>query len=105
MTGKGIGQAQRRGELRAEQARSQYPQWHMAPLAPHRADAEPLVAGKEGLQFDHVLRELPLIARQRPAQRLRDALVRSRRAPEPKVAAPRTQPPDRAELLARKSGG
>src|SRR3546814_6382062 len=98
MTGEGIGQAQRRGELRAEQARSQYPQWHMAPLARHRADAEPLVAGKEGLQFDHVLRELPLIARQRPAQRLRDALVRSRRAPEPKVDAPRRSEEHTSEL-------
>src|SRR3546814_2346117 len=76
MAGKGIGQTKRRRELGAEQARPENPQRHVASLARHSADAEPIVTSQEGLQFDDVLRKLPLVAGQRAPQRLGDTPVR-----------------------------
>src|SRR3546814_7065309 len=97
MAGKGIGQPGRRGELRTEQTRPQEPQRHPAPLARHRADAEAFVAGEKRLQFYHILRELPLVARERATQRVRDALVRSGRTAEPQIDTPRKQRLERSD--------
>ena len=91
--------AQRRGELRAERARSQDPQRHVRARAGGRGNAGAPVVGEIALQLHHVAREGIGVAVQRPPHRLRDALVRSRCAPQPQVDPPRKERIERAELF------
>ena len=71
----------------------------MRPRARRRADAGLSVIGEIALQFEHILREGVGIALQRPPERPRDDLVRSRRAAQPQIDPARKQRVERAELL------
>src|SRR5690606_36422151 len=62
-------------------------------------DAKPLVTREEGLRFQNILRKLTLVACKVAAQRLRHALVRTRRAPEAEVDASGKQGLERSELF------
>jgi len=99
MARKGVWQAEHRRELRAEQARSQYPQRHIHSFTRHRANAEAVVAREKGLQFEDILRKLPFVAGKVATQRMGNPLVRPRRAAEAEIDAARKQRLQRPELL------
>ena len=99
MRREGIGQAQRRGELRAEQARSQNPDRHVGAGARRRANAGLAVVGEQALQLHHVLGKGVGIGLERPPKRAGDALVGTGRAAKAKIDPAGKQRLQRAELL------
>ena len=99
MRGECIGQAQRGGKLRPEQAGTQYPERHVRARAGRRLYAQARVVREIGLKLHHVAGELVRPARQCPPHRLRDALVRSGRAAKTQVDTPRKERGQRPELF------
>lgn len=104
MRGEGIGQAQRGGELRAEQAGAKHPQFHCGAVAGGGADAKVWLAGQQRAQLDHVLREQVGCAPQIAAQRLGDPHVGSRRTSKAQIDPPGKQGVERPELFGDHEG-
>ena len=93
-------EAERRGELRAEEARAEDPDRHVQAGAGHRLDALPGLGRREvAHQLHHVLREPVGVGREIAAERAGGELIGARRAAEPEVDAPRVERLERAELL------
>ncbi len=102
--GEGIGQAQHRRELRAEQAGAQHPQLDVRAGSRRRRDRQRGIAAQPGLQFHHVLGKLVRRLHQVLAQGLGDPPVRPRRAAEAQVDAAGEQGVEGAELLGDDEG-
>ncbi len=99
MAGEGVRQPEHRRELCAKGAGSENPQRDMGARARNRCDTELFVAGEKGLQFQHILRKLALVAREGAAQGARDALIRSGCASQSQIHTAREQGFEGAELL------
>ena len=99
MRGEGIGQAEHRGELRAEQRGAENPQVRPGAGAGRGGDSGAAVVGKVALQFHHVVGEGVGIAVERAADRAGDTLVAAGRAAEAEVDAAGEQRVQGAELF------
>ncbi len=99
MRGEGVGQAELRGELRAEQARTEDPERHVQPGAGHGLDCLVGARGSEiGLQFEHVLGEA-VGGHRAAAHRPHRHLVGAGRPAEAEIDAAGKERFERAELL------
>src|SRR5690348_3440772 len=96
--GEGIGQAEHRRELRAEQARPENPDRYVEALAGDRADAA-VLAFEIAHQLDDVLREAIGVRREIAAHRVRGGLIGAGRPAEPQIDAPGKEAFERPELL------
>ena len=99
MAGKGVRQAEHRGQLRAEQAGAKNIERHVRACARRGADAGPAVIGKIALQLHHIAREGIGIAVQIATHRGGHALVGARGAAQPQINSAGEQRIERAELF------
>src|SRR5690606_23002536 len=99
VAGEGVGQAEPRGELGAEQARAEHPQLDTGAEAGRGDDRQLGVAGQQRAQLDDVLREVLGDLVQVLAQRLPEDRRGTGRAAEAEVDPPREEAVERAELL------
>ncbi len=100
MRGEGIGQPQRRRQLRAEGGRAEDPDRHVRPLTRRRLHRRARRGRAQiGHQFQHVVGKPVLAADQRAPQRLRGGIVAPRRPAQPQIDAAGEQRVERAELL------
>ena len=99
VAGKGVGQAQHRRDLRAEQAGAEDIELHIGTRTGSGPDPGAPVIGEIALQLDHVAREGIGIAVEIAAQRGGDPLVAARRAAQPQIDSPGEERVERAELL------
>src|SRR5262249_23581924 len=99
MCGVCVGKSHGRGELRAEQARSENPDWNVRAASRYRMpNLSGLRRSQQHLEFDNVLREL-IRAEWIATQGAQCAGIRARRATESEIDAARIESLEGSELF------